>query len=221
MLGSILRCAGTGAFSTGSSNMLVTAIDYYAANGTLEGSANKILKSGLTGAITGGLVGGALGGVQFKVFESIKAYSGNDYVNINNSLRKLETLSDENVSKVKFLHMGLKHSSLSKDMTLYRGTSTEALGNLKGLAPNDLVGNIITEDAFMSTSTVSSVAKGTFSGNMQMVITAPKGTQGMSISNVSYYSSESEILFDYGQKMMITGAKYIGSVLNIDVTLIP
>ena len=114
MFQSVLRGAGTGAFSTGTSNMLVTGIDYYATNGTLEGSSKAILQSGISGAISGGLVGG--------IMDSIKAYSGSDYQNINNSLRHLDTLDDSNASKVKLMHMGLKHSSLPEDTVLYRGT---------------------------------------------------------------------------------------------------
>jgi len=221
MFQSVLRGAGTGAFSTGTSNMLVTGIDYYATNGTLEGSSKAILQSGISGAISGGLVGGVMGGVQFKIMDSIKAYSGNDYQNINNSLRHLDTLDDSNASKVKLMHMELKHSSLPEDTVLYRGTSTDALGSLKGLPPDQLVGNVITEDAFMSTSTASSVASNNFPGNMQMVINAPKGSQGLNISNISYFTSENEVLFDYGQQMMITGAKYINNILQLNVTIIP
>lgn len=221
MLQSIVRGAATGSISTGTSNMLLTGIDYYAQNGTLEGSAKLILQRGISGAISGGLVGGVMGGAQFKVTEALKSYSGNSYKNINDSLRNLDTLDDANVSTVKTMHNKLSRSALQEDMTLYRGTSTEALGSLKNLPPDDLVGNIITEDAFMSTSTSSSVANGTFSGNMQMVITAPKGSHGLDISNISYYSGENEILFDYGQNMLITGAKYVGSVLHLDVTILP
>lgn len=221
MFQSVIRGAGTGAFSTGTSNMIITAVDYYAENGTLEGSSKAILQSGISGAISGGLVGGIMGGVQFKIMDAIKSYSGNDYRNINNSLRHLDTLDDSNASKVKLMHTGLKHSSLPEDTILYRGTSTDALGSLKGLSPDDLVGNIITEDAFMSTSTASSVATNNFPGNMQMIINAPKGSQGLNISNISYFTSENEVLFDYGQKMMITGAKYLNDILQLNVTIIP
>ena len=56
---------------------------------------------------------------------------------------------------------------------------------------------------------------------MQMVINAPKGSQGLNISNISYFTSENEVLFDYGQQMMITGAKYINNILQLNVTIIP
>ncbi|MDE6784203.1 MAG: ADP-ribosyltransferase, partial [Ruminococcus sp.] len=220
MLQSVVRGVATGSISTGTSNMLLTGIDYYAQNGTLEGSAKLILQRGISGAISGGIVGGVMGGIQFKVTEALRSYSGNSYKNINNSLRNLDTLDDANVSTVKTMHNKLSHSALPEDMTLYRGTSTDALGSLKSISPDDLVGNIITEDAFMSTSTSSSVANGTFRGNMQMVITAPKGSHGLDISNISCFSSENEVLFDYGQNMLITGAKYVGSVLHLDVTII-
>ena len=221
MLQSVARGAGMGALSTGTSNMAVTAINYGVANGTLDGALSEIIMSGIVGLVTGGVIGGVTGGIQFKIIDSIKAYSGDGcYQNINNSLRQLEELDNVNISKVKFMHKGLSKSALKKDMILYRGTSTEALGSLKGLPPDELVGEIITEKAFMSTSTTRSVANGTFSGNMQMTITAPKGAHGASISHISQYASENEILFDCGQKMIITSAEYIGDILHINVEII-
>ncbi|GKX29376.1 hypothetical protein SH1V18_18560 [Vallitalea longa] len=104
-------------------------------------------------------------------------------------------------------------------MIVYRGTSTDALGILKGTSPEDLVGKTITEKAFMSTSTNSYVANGTFSGNMIMTIKAPKGSKGLAVSAISQYSNESEVLFQCGQKMIISDAKFEDNLLNIVVRL--
>ncbi len=221
MFRSVLRGAGTGAFSTSTSNMAVTAMDIYATNGTLKGATNKILQSGISGVVSGALVGGVMGGVQFKITEAIKAYTGNNcYRNINDSLRQLDTLDDANVSTVKYMHKGLRHSSLPDDMTLYRGTSIDALENLKGFSTDELIGKQFIEKGFMSTSTTSSVANNNFSGNLQLIINAPKGSQGLNVSNISYFANENEILFDYGQKMLITGAEYIDDILNLNVDII-
>ena len=104
---------------------------------------------------------------------ALKQYTGIDYVNINNSLRGIETLTPENRAIVETIKSALDKASLSDDIILYRGTSTEALGSLKNIFVDDLIGQTFTELGFMSTSTSSSVASGSFSGNMQMTIHAP------------------------------------------------
>ena len=69
----------------------------------------------------------------------------------------------------------------------------------------------------MSTSTNSSVASGTFSGNMQITIEAPSGVHALDISSISQYSNEAEILFDAGQEMKILTAESKNGVLYITV----
>ena len=117
------------------------------------------------------------------------------------------------------LTTALDKASLTDNMILYRGTSTEALGSYKNLAPADLLGKTIMEKGFMSTSMNNSVAKGMFSGNMHMTIEAPKGSKGLDISSISEYSDEAEILFQVGQEMVITDARVQDGVLNIVVRL--
>lgn len=68
----------------------------------------------------------------------------------------------------------------------------------------------------MSTSTSSAVAEG-FSGNMQMTIEASKGAQALDISSISQYTTEAEVLFNAGQKMLITSAEVKDGILYITV----
>lgn len=49
-------------------------------------------------------------------------------------------VAEEGLTAIETLKSTLSDASLPKDMTLYRGTSTEALGSLKYLSPEDLVG---------------------------------------------------------------------------------
>ena len=148
---------------------------------------------------------------------AIVKYTGDDYVNINNSLRGLETATSENKATIEAMQSALNKASLPQDMTLYRGTSTEALGNLKNISPEELVGKTFTESGFMSTSTNSAVASGTFSGNMQITIEASTGTHALDISSISQYSNETEILFNAGQEMLITSAESKNGILYITV----
>ena len=149
---------------------------------------------------------------------AIRRYTGEYYSNINNSLRGFETATPENKVAIDIMKEALSNASLPNDMILYRGTTTKALGALEGLPPDELVGRIIYEDAFMSTSTNSRVALKTFSGNMQMTIEAPKGSNALDVAPLSEYP-ESEILFNAGQSMLITSAEQRNGILYITVRI--
>ncbi|EHI97941.1 binary exotoxin A [Clostridium sp. DL-VIII] len=148
--------------------------------------------------------------------EALIKYTGDDYVNINNSLRGFETLSADNAEAVDIMKSTLSNASLPEDMILYRGTSIEELGSLKNLPPDELIGKTFTQPSFLSTSTENSVATGTFSGNMQIEIEASQGAHGLDVSSISEYGSdEAEVLFNAGQKMFITDAETKGGILYI------
>ena len=151
--------------------------------------------------------------------DALVRYTGDDYVNINNSLRGLEKATPANQATIDIMRDTLGNASLPNDMTLYRGTSTRALGALEGLSPNELVGRSFVEDGFMSTSTDNTVATGTFSGNMQMTIEAPRGSNAMDVAPISQYAGESEILFNAGQQMRITAAENRNGILYISVRI--
>lgn len=94
------------------------------------------------------------------------------------------------------------------------------MGPLKNLSPDELVGKTIVEPGFMSTSTEKIIAEGTFAGNMQMTIKAPKGSQGLDISSISQYASEAEVLFQAGQIMEIQSAEIMNGVLHLGAEII-
>ena len=150
--------------------------------------------------------------------EALIKYTGDDYVNINNSLRGLDTLSPENQTTVEAMKSALDNSALPQDMTLYRGTSTEVLGSLQNLSVDELIGKTFTEQGFMSTSTSNVIAE-SFSGNMKMTIEASKGAQALDISSISQYTTEAEVLFNAGQEMLITSAEVSDGILNITVII--
>lgn len=66
-----------------------------------------------------------------------------------------------------------------------------------------LVNKIIDEKAFMSTSLLE---KSTFTGNLKLIIEAPKGSTAAYIADLSRCFNEYEVLFDKGQEMMIKSA---------------
>ena len=126
----------------------------------------------------------------------------------------METLTPENQATVEAMKSALSNAELPQDMTLYRGTSTEALGLLQNLPTDELVGKTFTEQGFMSTSTSSAVA-GDFSGNMQITIEAAKGAQALDISSISQYNMEAEVLFNVNQEMLITSVEVENGVLHV------
>ena len=77
--------------------------------------------------------------------DAFTKYTGSDYSNINDSLRGLDTASPENAKTIETMKTVLDNSSLPEDMTLYRGTTTKALGDLQNLAPEDLIGKSFVE----------------------------------------------------------------------------
>ena len=149
--------------------------------------------------------------------DALIKYTGDDYVNINNSLRGLEVATPENQATINAMKSALQNASLPDDMVLYRGTSIEALEDLKNLPPEKLMGKEIIEPGFMSTSTKSAVANKTFSGSLQMKIYVSSGAHALDISSISQYSREAEILFNAGQKMTIISAESKDDILYLTV----
>lgn len=150
---------------------------------------------------------------------AVRAYTGSAYQNINATLRGLEgAFIGANGEIAQSLHQTLQSAELPCACTVYRGTSGKALGNLRFLPDSMLVGKTIMEDAFMSTSLSENDA---FGGDILLVIEAPAGSHGAYVGNISALGhSESEVLFDAGQIMTITGAHKDGSgrrIVNVRI----
>ena len=150
--------------------------------------------------------------------EALKTYTGANYININKSLRGIAKLTPDNELTVNAMKSALNNARLPENMTLYRGTSKETLGKLQKLPINKLVGKTFVEKGFMSTSIYRGVAD-SFLGNMEITIKAAKGAKALNISSISQLPHESEILFNVGQKMLITFAEEKKGILYIIVEL--
>ena len=123
LAGSILKNAGIGAVSSGSSNMVVTTIDYLIEHRNLVGAMDNIAVSGIAGVFSGAIAGGIIGALAFSKSgtNSAKTYTeGGSYSNLGNmsfedgkqysSWSKLreEGLSLEQVEKIKGTPKGQK-----------------------------------------------------------------------------------------------------------------
>ena len=127
------------------------------------------------------------------------------YQNINNVLRGLETeYAPGNATRVEEITSALGKASVPEPITVYRGVGRSALGDLQGLSPEQLVGHMIEDDAFMSTSLVP---EGAFSKPVTYIIKVPQGAEAAFIGDISYYGSkEVELLLNRGQQMIIQEA---------------
>lgn len=155
---------------------------------------------------------------------AVTIYTGDDYKNINDSLRGKDTATPQNAQVIDTLTNALQESELSENMTLYRGTSITALGSeLMNLSPEELVGESFTERGFTSTSTDDYMAR-YFATNynynsrpMIMTIDARVGDHALNVTPISRHSSEQEILFNRDTSFTIMSATVVDGVLNITV----
>lgn len=152
---------------------------------------------------------------------AITKYTDNDhYQNINSVLRGVDDeFIGENAKIVDDLTEALSKSSLPENITLYRGTSTAMLGDLKNASMDDLIGVNITEGAFMSSSLSEDVAH-RFADDLLLKIEAPAGSETAFIGNISEYSIEAEVLFNRGQKMIVKDAVMNEGVLELTVEIL-
>ncbi len=133
-------------------------------------------------------------------------YTGTAYSNINARLRGLEKSFDPGNQECAIrIHQALSGASIPADCTVYRGVSSKALGMLRMLPDNMLVGKTFTDHGFMSTSLERNSA---FGGDMLLEVDVPKGAHGAYVGDISSAGHyESEVLFDAGQQMRITGVR--------------
>ena len=137
---------------------------------------------------------------------AIASYTSTAYENINATLRGLEhQFNPGNYERARKIHQSLSGASIPAVCTVYRGTSSKALGALRMLPDSLLVGKVISDRGFMSTSLEQSTA---FDGEVLLEIDVPKGAHGAYVGDISALGhQENEVLFDMGQKMRITNVR--------------
>lgn len=136
--------------------------------------------------------------------QAIEEYTMSDwYKNINNTLRHPLTthFTSGNRERARLIHKGLSKSALPCECMVYRGTSKKFLGKYQNAPDEALVGKVLPERGFMSTSLNK---EDHFGGEVILHIKAPKGASGAYIGSISNKKdSESEVLFDCGQMLRI------------------
>ena len=156
-------------------------------------------------------------------------YTGSSYESMNGYLRylaagmspsearEMSNLSDGGYNAMLNAIAGLKKVASKEDLVLRRGTD---LGDLAGLMQGDFMtnksslhgksveelnkmfaGHIGTYSGFTSTSSIYDRG---FSGDVEVILYAPKGTQGSSVMSISRYgTSEGKFLLNAGTQVRV------------------
>lgn len=145
-----------------------------------------------------------IGSLSSEEISAIRDYTSTAYLNINGVLRGIEKeFAPGYEEKAVNLHRALQSSSIPCTCTVYRGASNAALGPYQNLSDDELVGCVLHDNGFLSTSLQPENA---FSNDIRIEISVPEGTHGAYVGYVSSAGHyETEVLLDCGQMMRVTG----------------
>lgn len=159
----------------------------------------------------------------------IKTYTGSSYTKINGYLRNLAVgmshqeavdrsgISSRQLSAMREARDGLRAASLPRDLVLRRGTD---LGDLAGFLDGDFYTNkrklenmsvdelrqqfVNTPGTYAGFTSTSSLYDRGFSGDVEMIFYAPKGSAATSVMSISQYgTAEGETLLNAGTRVII------------------
>lgn len=146
---------------------------------------------------------------------SLLEYTQSAYVNINAVLRgKSAEFEGDNEKHCKSLHEALNKSIIDRNIIVYRGMSRAALGPYASLNPKQLVGKVIKDKGFMSTTLLTNAIP---NDDIVLTIKVPNGTSGAPVSIISSHKSETEVLLNKGQQMVITHVSDDGSKIECEI----
>lgn len=151
----------------------------------------------------------------------VEVYTGSAYVNMNEYLRGQRTTT-RYADEIKQATAALKKASLPEEVIVRRGSDYNMLRELgvdiSEANKDKLIGAIVTDKGFMSTSPASG---GGFSGDIEYVVKVPKGSQAMYVDTISWHRGEEELLINRGGKYIIEDVEFdsYGDVKKIYMTL--
>ncbi|MEH7180120.1 ADP-ribosyltransferase [Neobacillus vireti] len=146
--------------------------------------------------------------------QALYSYTNYSFAKINDYLRgKTTSLDGINPNRITEIQNALKKAKIPEDMVVYRGTGLTLIKKLLPQYKNkkftnamirNLIGKEFKDDAFLSTSVVK---ESSFSNrSVFWTINVPKGANGAYLGKISYLETETEILFNSGQQMIIRDA---------------
>jgi outer membrane biosynthesis protein TonB len=148
---------------------------------------------------------------------AIQDYSGEDYREINNGLRGKGDLSENHQETVNQLDSAIRDNTLPQPTVLYRGMKMN-----DDLAARMQPGTTFTDNAYTSTSFDQRISED-FSGSTGsavMRIKAPAGQNGVAMSAISDYPTESEFLLPRGTRYQINSVHRQDGKYYIDAEIV-
>ena len=158
--------------------------------------------------------------ISFAERNGVEVYTGSAYINMNEYLRGQRS-STRYAEEIKQATAALKKASLPEEAIVRRGSDYNMLRELgidiSEANKDKLIGAIVTDKGFMSTSPASG---GGFSGDIEYVVKVPKGSQAMYVDTISRHRGEEELLINRGGKYIVDDVEFeYGSVKRIYMTL--
>lgn len=151
----------------------------------------------------------------------VEVYTGSAYIDMNKYLRG-QMSSTSYAKEIKQATAALKKASLPEEVIVRRGSGYNMLRELgvdvSEANKDKLIGAIVTDKGFMSTSPASD---GGFGGDIEYVVKVPKGSQAMYVDTISRHRGEEELLINRGGKYIIEDVEFdsYGDVKKIYMTL--
>ena len=151
----------------------------------------------------------------------VEVYTGSAYIDMNMYLRGQRS-STSYAKEIRQATAALKKASLPEEVIVRRGSGYNMLRELgvdiSEANKGKLIGAIVTDKGFMSTSPASG---GGFSGDIEYVVKVPKGSQAMYVDTISRHRGEEELLINRGGKYIIEDVEFdsYGDVKKIYMTL--
>lgn len=146
---------------------------------------------------------------------ALKYYTGSAYTEINKCLRGTGVCTPALLGRIKSIQKAMKPST--RDIVIYRKTNAATFGLATAAGLDDMVGKVIKDDGVMSTS----IHQGTWSGSIQMIIEAPKGSKMAWVAPISHYPQENEIMVAPGTHFEIISVTPNGTGRTIRIRIIP
>lgn len=131
---------------------------------------------------------------------AISSYSGDDFLRINKELRS----GISNDPQVARLDSAITKGRIAPHTVLYRGMSKDAARNLFPGGKIDK-GMIVSDPAFVSTSTDKGIAGMVGLGGVVLKIDVPSGGTGLSMQGLTRNQQESEVLLPRNAQMRVEG----------------
>ena len=145
-------------------------------------------------------------------FNSLYNYTGTFYKAANSYLRKTKKSDYIGYSptdlktRIKAIDTALSKFDLKNNIMVYRGSTNHLIGGAKTVEDvKKIVGSVVRDKGFMSTSTRKSSA---FSDDVHYEIKVPKGKgRGAYVGTVSHFGHEKEFLLNRGTQFKVLGAR--------------